>query len=70
MPTPYEHAENIRAKLIAAEEAHPGSFALMQLHFAMQQGLEEHGESLLGMTQSQLTALGGGTPKSPPPEQL
>lgn len=58
--TPSEHAKNIRStlrKLEAATRAH---------HKALQDALEEHGAAV-GLNPGEVTALGGGTPKTPEP---
>ena len=56
-----EHAAYIRETLRKVERA------THEHHAALQALLEEHGEAC-GLTSGEVVALGGGTPKTRPPE--
>lgn len=74
--TPYEHAEAIKEALDGLEAAHLAEedhttigYHIARVHKRLGKALEEHGELLLEFTPGQVVALGGGTPKSPPPTE-
>lgn len=57
--------ELVRRKLEEAEEEHPFSPSLKKLHLRMYDALANHGAEI-GMSQSQIDIVMGGTPKTPP----
>jgi hypothetical protein len=56
MKTPAEHAKIIRSTLRKVESATRAH------HKALQEALEDHGTAC-GLTEGEVTTLGGGTPK-------
>lgn len=56
-----EHAAHVADTLKAVERA------TRRHHRALQAMLEEHGPGLIG--EGEVVALGGGTPKTPPPDE-
>lgn len=61
----FDDLSKARDALAAAEEAHPGCPRLAALHARLGRALDRFSHLL---TEEQYVALGGGTPKTPPPE--